>query len=108
VRDRRRVSRARLRESEGFPGYVTVAIGNFADPNFPAPNIAVWEESRHPWAAFTAPHAAQRRGEAGVTEVCRTAYDPSSGRRGGAQVQILPLRPNTIKDLAIVSLALDR
>src|SRR3954452_2779741 len=24
-------------ESESFPGYVVVAIGNFADPNFPAP-----------------------------------------------------------------------
>src|SRR5262245_29677625 len=24
-------------EGEGFPGYVAVAIGNFADPNFPAP-----------------------------------------------------------------------
>src|SRR5262249_32690239 len=36
-------------EKEGFPGYVAVAIGNFADPNFPAPTIAVWEESRHPW-----------------------------------------------------------
>jgi len=39
-------------ENEGFPGYVTIAIGNFADPNFPAPNIAVWEESRHPWVAL--------------------------------------------------------
>jgi hypothetical protein len=24
-------------------------IGNFADPNFLAPTIAVWEESRHSW-----------------------------------------------------------
>jgi hypothetical protein len=39
-------------ESEGFPGYVAVAIGNFADPNFPAPTIAVWEESRHPWVSL--------------------------------------------------------
>jgi hypothetical protein len=39
-------------ESEGFPGYVAVAIGNFADPNFPRPTIAVWEESRHPWVSF--------------------------------------------------------
>ena len=30
-------------EGEGFPGYVAVAIGTFADPNFPAPTIAVWE-----------------------------------------------------------------
>jgi hypothetical protein len=39
-------------ENEGFPGCVTVAIGNFADPNFPAPTIAVWEESRHPWVSL--------------------------------------------------------
>jgi len=39
-------------EGEGFPGYVAVAIGNFADPNFPGPTIAVWEESRHPWVSF--------------------------------------------------------
>jgi hypothetical protein len=53
-------------ESEGFPGYVAVAIGNFAEPNFPAPTIAVWEESRHPcWGLLTARHAAQARGEAG-------------------------------------------
>ena len=28
-------------ESESFPGYVIVAIGNFADPNFPAPTVSV-------------------------------------------------------------------
>ncbi len=39
-------------ENAGFPGLVNIAIGNFADPNFPAPNIAVWEESRHPWVAL--------------------------------------------------------
>ena len=39
-------------EGKGFPGYVAVAIGNFADPKFPAPTIAVWEQSRHPWVAL--------------------------------------------------------
>lgn len=39
-------------EGEGFPGHVAVAIGSFADPNFPAPTIAVWEESRHPWVSL--------------------------------------------------------
>jgi hypothetical protein len=39
-------------EGEGFPGHVAVAIGNFADPKFPAPAIAVWEQSRHPWVAL--------------------------------------------------------
>ena len=39
-------------ENEGFPGYVAVAIGSFADPNFPAPTISVWEEARHPWVSL--------------------------------------------------------
>ena len=39
-------------ESESFPGYVIVAIENFADPNFPAPTVSVWEESRHPWVSL--------------------------------------------------------
>ena len=40
-------------EGESFPGYVAVATGNFADPNFPAPTIAAWEESRHPWVSLS-------------------------------------------------------
>jgi hypothetical protein len=36
-------------ENDGFPGHVSIAIGNFADPTFPAPTVAVWEETRHPW-----------------------------------------------------------
>ena len=39
-------------ENTGFPGTIMTAIGNFADPNFPPPNIAVWEESRHPWVSL--------------------------------------------------------
>jgi hypothetical protein len=29
------------------PGFVTVAVGNFADPNFPAPRVSVYEERQH-------------------------------------------------------------
>jgi hypothetical protein len=57
-------------ENEGFPGYVAVAIGNFADPNFPAPTIAVWEESRHLWVSLppeTRPSAWQSRGDETTT-----------------------------------------
>jgi hypothetical protein len=39
-------------ENEALPGIVGVAIGNFADPSFPAPAIAVWEETRHPWVSL--------------------------------------------------------
>jgi hypothetical protein len=41
-------------ENEGLPGYVLVAVGNFADPNFPAPAIAVWENTRHAWVCLPA------------------------------------------------------
>ena len=39
-------------EGAGFPGYVAVAIGTLADPTFPPPTIAVWEEARHPWVTL--------------------------------------------------------
>ena len=48
-------------EGEGFPGYVAVAIGNFADPNFPAPTIGVWEESRHSWVSLPPDTPPKRR-----------------------------------------------
>ena len=62
------VRRAALPSSgrtKAFPGHVTVAIGNFADPDFPAPTIAVWEESRHPWISLppdTPPKRAAKQG----------------------------------------------
>jgi len=52
-------------ENDGFPGTVMVAIGNFGDPHFPPPNIAVWEESRHAWVSLpsdTPPKRAAKQG----------------------------------------------
>jgi len=37
-------------EADGIPGFVTVAVGAFADPNFPPPFVAVYEGRAHPWA----------------------------------------------------------
>jgi hypothetical protein len=39
-------------EGTGFPESVAVSIGSFADPDFPAPTIEVWEESRHAWLSL--------------------------------------------------------
>jgi len=36
-------------KNSGLPQMITVAIGAFADPDFPAPTISVWEERRHSW-----------------------------------------------------------
>ena len=33
----------------GFPDVIAVAIGNFADPTFPAPCFSVYERRRHKW-----------------------------------------------------------
>jgi len=41
-------------EPERMPGLVAVAVGAFADPSFPAPTQAVWDERRHAWVAM--PH----------------------------------------------------
>jgi len=45
-------------ESEATPELVSVAVGSFADPQFPAPVRTVWTESKHDWLAFPAslPH----------------------------------------------------
>jgi hypothetical protein len=57
-------------EGEGFPGYVAVAIGSFADPNFPAPTIGMGGVA----PSLGLPpvrHAAQAHGKAGVTSINR-------------------------------------
>ena len=45
-------------ENERQPDMVSVAVGAFADPHFPAPVRTVWTESKHEWLAFPAqlPH----------------------------------------------------
>jgi hypothetical protein len=34
------------------PERIAVPIGAFADPNFPAPRISVWEDRMHPWVGL--------------------------------------------------------
>ncbi len=34
---------------EKLPGRVAVAVGAFADPDFPPPDKSVFEETKHPW-----------------------------------------------------------
>ena len=34
------------------PQFIAVAIGAFADPTFPAPVRAIYEERRHPWVGL--------------------------------------------------------
>jgi len=34
---------------DGNNGTVSVAVGAFADPNFPAPHVSVYDSRRHPW-----------------------------------------------------------
>lgn len=36
-------------EPTGAPDLIYVAVGAFADPNFPPPHVSVYEERQHPW-----------------------------------------------------------
>jgi hypothetical protein len=36
-------------QSDAVPGFVTVAIGAFADSGFPPPRVSVYEEHQHAW-----------------------------------------------------------
>lgn len=36
-------------ELSGYPGFISVALGSFADPTYPAPAHSVYESMRHPW-----------------------------------------------------------
>ena len=37
----------------GLPDLIAVAIGGFADPDFPAPYFSVWEARKHAWVQIT-------------------------------------------------------
>ncbi len=36
-------------EADGRPDSYIVAVGAFADPNFPAPSVSIFEASKHTW-----------------------------------------------------------
>jgi hypothetical protein len=36
-------------QTDALPGFVTVAVGAFADPSFPPPHVSVYEERQHAW-----------------------------------------------------------
>lgn len=38
---------------DAAPDRIYVALGAFADPAFPAPTVAVYDERRHPWVGIT-------------------------------------------------------
>ena len=38
--------------SDFLPGHTGVAVGAFADPTFPAPQMSAWEMHKHPWVSF--------------------------------------------------------
>jgi hypothetical protein len=38
-------------EMKEQPELIAVAVGNFADPNFPPPKYSVYEARKHPWVS---------------------------------------------------------
>lgn len=44
-------------EAEGLEAWLTIPVGAFADPGFPAPTLSVYEERMHRWVV--PPHDAE-------------------------------------------------
>jgi len=40
-------------EAERLPSMIGVAVGAFADPDFPAPKQATWDKRRHQWLCLS-------------------------------------------------------
>jgi hypothetical protein len=51
------------------PGLCGVAVGCFADPDFPAPTFSLWEESLHPWLGCRRTLDAFRRGSTPTSSI---------------------------------------
>jgi hypothetical protein len=39
-------------EGDWSPGRISVPVGAFADPSFPAPKVSIYESRRHRWAVM--------------------------------------------------------
>jgi hypothetical protein len=68
-----------------FPALVAVAIGTFADANFPAPTVSVWEECRHSWVALPLMRGRGARGGRGESRARPSPQTLSPRRAGGAR-----------------------
>ena len=64
--------------AERAPGLCGIAVGCFADPDFPPPSFSVWEESLHPWLPI--PPSVKRFPRGVDAEVVKQALrEPTSG-----------------------------
>lgn len=36
-------------QADALPGFITLTVGTFADPDFPQPGVSVYEEHQHAW-----------------------------------------------------------
>jgi len=52
-------------EGDRFPAIYGIAVGSFADPNFPPPTSSGWEESMHPWLGLPPDTARYRQARPG-------------------------------------------
>jgi len=40
-------------EGDRAPEFCGIAVGSFADPDFPPPTASIWEETKHTWLGVT-------------------------------------------------------
>ena len=52
-------------QASRFPSHYGIAVGAFADPDFPLPAFSVWQEFRHRWLSMPAEVAQFEQGRIG-------------------------------------------
>jgi hypothetical protein len=55
-----------------YPTIFGVAVGAFADPDFPPPTFSIWEEAMHPWMDAPTVTAHHPQGRPAATRSCYT------------------------------------
>ena len=64
-------------EADTAPDFLGIAVGCFADQDFPAPSFSVWEEGLHPWLGLAANIARFQQGVGEATRAALVAPPPS-------------------------------
>jgi hypothetical protein len=70
-------------QADIVPDFLGIAVGCFADPNFPAPSFSIWEEGRHPWLGLPPGIGHAPLGIGAATDTAQVPAKPERDPIGG-------------------------
>jgi hypothetical protein len=63
-------------EATRFSRHLGIAVGAFADPDFPSPTFSVWEQSMHPWLSLECELEHHSQGRVGRPSTIKATQKP--------------------------------